>query len=319
MGTLLFASERASRPIETCALKPFLAGAARTGHHIVLITSDIISARRHLCQVPATLALAPGVVDSTGTASAKDRWHLLYEEFRPDAVIALDSPEALAASASLECPKVAVNFDPHFAPASTADVTAIASLPELCDAEDANILFLGARLDSEGAAPRWPALQAPKLFAHLEVHPRVPMVLDMLRRLGQSALAAVLDCPIQWLRFNAQPLRIEPHPVDFELAAEHCDIAILHGDPAEVSFFLQHGVPSLLLPITQRQAATARKAGQTGAAVVADINSPTSMVKAWLALQGSSNFRGAAMQLAEKHGRLCSADPFATLSAKAGL
>lgn len=321
MATVLFAHEHADRFIDTAAIKPWLAGAATQGHRLVLVTSDLIAARQQLCQLPATVTVAPGSAYSTGATVPPERWHALYREFQPDLVIAIDSPHALAAAAQTGCTKLSLHAHLANRNTDTSDLQAFTCLPELGGASDepGRAVYIGAQLTSDGTPPRWPSSYSQRVFALVDRHPQLPIVLDMLRRLEQATLAAILECPPPLLRFAAPALHIETHPVQLRAAAEQCHCAILHGDLAEVSYFLQHGVPLLLLPTTEEQRASATKAAATGSVVVADIQSPMSMAKGWLALQQDQAYREKAGELGKKYKKLSELDPFATLSSKLSL
>lgn len=331
MATVLFAYERATRSIDTATIKPWLAGAAAQGHRVVLVTSDLIAARQQLCQLPATVTVAPGTADSTGTSAPQERWHSLYQEFQPDLVLAVDSPRALAAATQIGGATVLVHA--HLAPrdAHPARLEVVTCFPELGgpvsrgptgragQADPEGTIYAGAQLTSDGVLPRWPTGNAQRVFALIDRHPQVPIVLDMLRRLGQRTLAAVLECPPPLLRLADSALHIEAHPVQLQAAAKQCHYAILHGDLTEVSYFLQHGVPLLLLPTTEEQRSSATAAAATGSAIVADIESPISMVKGWLALQQNETYRQRAGELGRKHKKLSDIDPFSALSSKLAL
>src|SRR5688572_7603426 len=133
MGTVLFAAENMGRPIDSCALRPFLEGAAAQGQRVVVLTSDLISARRWLCQIPATVGFAPDSVE---------RWQTLFREFEPDLIVAVGSPTALAAAEHWSCDRVVLNLGTD----RTTDLhyltTLVTTLPELCDATNGAAHFV---------------------------------------------------------------------------------------------------------------------------------------------------------------------------------
>ncbi|MFN3304061.1 MAG: glycosyltransferase [Roseateles sp.] len=184
---------------------------------------------------------------------------------------------------------------------------AIASLPELAhyDGYGPDMPFCGPTyVGDSGVAPVWPAGQGPKVFAYLNpAHAEFARLMQALRELGARALvhakglsaAAAQRLGGPQLRFEAQPVQLDP-------ALAEADLVVSHGGLGTTTAALLAGKPQLAVANHMEQLMTGRRLTTQGLGLVVPPGAPAPDWRRLMRqLLDEPRFAAAARAVAQRH------------------
>ena len=130
----------------------------------------------------------------------------------------------------------------------------------------------------------------------------LPALIDVIQRRGWST---ILHCAglgsAAARRFESHNLRIETRPVDLNLAARECDIAVLNGTHGTTAKFLLAGKPMLQLPVYLEQVLLSMAVIRAGAAVGVRHREPKSFESCLDRALTDATVAAAAAECARRH------------------
>lgn len=184
---------------------------------------------------------------------------------------------------------------------------AIASLPELShyDGYGPDMAFCGpSYIGDSGVDPVWPGGKGPRVFAYLSpAHPEFTRLMQALRELGVRALVhakglsatAAQQLAGPPLRFEAQPVRLDP-------ALAEADLVISHGGLGTATAALLAGKPQLAIATHMEQLMTGRRLAAQGLGLSVPPGAPSPDWRRLIRqLLDEPRFAAAARVVAERH------------------
>jgi len=153
-----------------------------------------------------------------------------------------------------------------------ADANALCTLPELDHYRqrltESSGSYWGHWSLTEGAAPRWPDVPGPRVFAYLKRFAGFEHVLRMLAASGHPTLVYLDGLSADEKKAYASPsLVFAEEFLDFSRVASECSVAILNATHYSMLTFLLAGVPLVQIPLQLEQLLSAHAAEQLGASV----------------------------------------------------
>lgn len=129
--------------------------------------------------------------------------------------------------------------------------------------------YLGVEPPLSRAAPQWPAVAGPKVFAYVDAFPGLEALLRDLRAASTCCLLFVRNLPDALRQaYGSAAMHFVDHPVDLGAVAGEAEWVISNASHSTVAFFARQGVAQLLIPRYQEQLFTAlRVVAQGGAAM----------------------------------------------------
>jgi UDP:flavonoid glycosyltransferase YjiC (YdhE family) len=157
-----------------------------------------------------------------------------------------------------------------------------------------------------GKAPRWPAGNAPRIYAYLRQFPAID---ELMRHLRDRGLPSIIYVPVGPLRerlsreFASQCLCFENEPLDLRQVSEECSVAITHGGHGTAAALLLGGVPALHLPLHPEMGLNGRAVRMLGAGLDGPNDDPELMIeKLDQLLTSRKRYAAAADRFARAHG-----------------
>ena len=135
--------------------------------------------------------------------------------------------------------------------------------------------YVGPWGELPGDEPQWPAGAGPKVFAYLKDMEALPY---LLRRLNQNRWPTILYAPEAGETVTclaSATLCIASRPLNIQLAAESCDLAILNAGHNASLRLLVSGKPVLALPLSGEQQIVSRNIERLRAGIEVSPNQPT--------------------------------------------
>ncbi len=180
----------------------------------------------------------------------------------------------------------------------------ILSFPELdhyAVREGAN--YLGSfSAEGFGAAPRWPTLDGPKLFAYLSVATLSPELVAALRACeGNLCIHAPALPPQELARLIPERTVVAAQPVDLAAVATIADAVITNGSLNSVAGFLAAGVPQLALPNNLERHMVGRRLELTGGGLMTRWRNPDRLADKLRAVLSDRAFRRNAQRFANRY------------------
>ncbi|HZR34627.1 MAG TPA: nucleotide disphospho-sugar-binding domain-containing protein [Nevskia sp.] len=161
---------------------------------------------------------------------------------------------------------------------------------------------LGVPDYAQGAAPEWPAGEAPRVLAYLRPHPQLDAMLKALSASKARVLLRIAEITPEQLRPYLRPgFHIVGHPVHLRRAAEECDAYLHYAAHGTVAELLLAGKPGVLWPDNVERWLVARRAEQLGAAVVAPQQKEFDVAAALERALDDGGLRRAAEAFAARH------------------
>jgi hypothetical protein len=115
-----------------------------------------------------------------------------------------------------------------------------------------------------GAAPIWPQVSGPRVFAYLKRFAGLESLINGLIQMGCPTIVFGADSQLQE-RFIAPTIRHAGKPLDLRAIGQQCDIAILNAGHGTTVTMLLAGKPCLLFPLFTEQVLFAQKVQKLGA------------------------------------------------------
>ena len=166
----------------------------------------------------------------------------------------------------------------------------------------------------EAAEPKWPAAGGRRVFAYLHPFKTLPVMIQILKKLGLRTIIYAPEVPDEFKRKNLHPsIAWAMRPLDMKKVAAQCDAGITSGTYGTTCDLLLAGKPVLMMPQNLERIMVTRRVLQTRAGLVAPINRPKLFEPRLRALLADKRFTEAARGFAKRHVKFTQAWQTATM------
>ena len=156
--------------------------------------------------------------------------------------------------------------------------------------------------------PKWPAAGNRRVFAYLHPFKTLPVLLQVLKKLGLRTLIYAPDVPDEFKKKHAsESIAWAARPLDMKKVAAQCDLGITSGTYGTTCDLLLAGKPVLMMPQNLERIMVTRRVLQTRAGLVAPINRPKLFGPRLRALLADKRFIEAARAFARRHAKFTQA------------
>ena len=153
-----------------------------------------------------------------------------------------------------------------------------------------------------GAAPVWPKVPGPRVFAYLHPWKTLPELFALLGEMECSALVYAPDLPEALRRQSAsERVLFSDRPLDVSKAGGECDFAITNATLATTSALLILGKPVIMIPLNLEQVMVARRVESLGAGINIIRGEPAAMREALRLLLETGTHATAARAFAARY------------------
>jgi UDP:flavonoid glycosyltransferase YjiC (YdhE family) len=152
--------------------------------------------------------------------------------------------------------------------------------------------------------PKWPAAGNRRIFAYLHPFKTLPVLLQVIGKLGLRTILYAPDVPDEFKKKNSsETIAWATRPLDMKKVAAQCDVGITSGTYGTTCDLLLAGKPVLMMPQNLERIMVARRVLQTRAGLVAPINRPKLFGPRLRALLSDKRFTESARAFAKRHAR----------------
>lgn len=156
-----------------------------------------------------------------------------------------------------------------------------------------------------GEEPVWPKAGKKKVFAYLHNFKTMPVLFQVLNKLGIRSLIYAPDLPQEVRKkHTTQNLKFVDKPLNMEKVAAECDVTITNGTYGTTCALLLGGKPVLMFPQNLERIMVARRVIGIGAGMVAPINKPKLFGPRLRTLLNDKRYTQAAQAFAKRHAGL---------------
>lgn len=164
-----------------------------------------------------------------------------------------------------------------------------------------DVRYLGVVPFGGGDKPEWPSRHGKKVFVYLKPFKYLELLLQVLKGFPVQSLVYAPDVN-QSLKeqYDSSSMRFVSYPVDMELVAEQCDVAIFNGTNSCIGQMMRAGKPTLNIPLVLEQVYNARAAERLGIGLTAAPDRPAEITARLGDLVHSPDLQNNARQAAKQ-------------------
>ena len=152
--------------------------------------------------------------------------------------------------------------------------------------------------------PKWPSAGSRRVFAYLHPFKTLPVLLQVLKKLGLRTILYAPDIPDEFKKKNSSAtIAWATRPLDMKKVAAQCDVGITSGTYGTTCDLLLAGKPVLMMPQNLERIMVTRRVLGARAGLVAPINRPKLFGPRLRALLSDKRFADAARAFAKRHAR----------------